>query len=118
MDAEKIEIEKINTLEQVQDAIEVVESARENLTLNRSEKNQLQIASVKLRKLERSLIKKIQSELVVSLAADSKALKELSLQIKKSSDKLTEVAATIEKASNFVESFIKVVTVAVGLGLI
>jgi hypothetical protein len=118
MDTEKMDIEKNKTLEQVQESLEIVESARADQSLSPAEKNKLEIASVKLRNLERSLIKIIQMELVASLTADSKALKDLTVQIKQSSDRLSGVAATIEKAASVVESFIKIITTAAAAGLL
>src|SRR5690349_6400719 len=104
--------QKIKTLEQLRDAFDAVETARAELGLSREEDNALELASVKLRQMERSVIKIVQLELVDSLTDDSKALKDLTVQIKQSSAKLTGIASIIEKAAGVVESFIKVITAA------
>lgn len=110
--------EKIKTLEQVQDALDIVENARADQNLSPDEKHELEKAAVKLRNLERSIIKKEQQNLVDSLTADTNALKDLADQIKQSSDKLSGVAAAIEKAANVIEAFISIVATAVASGLI
>ena len=114
----QMDIEKEEALQQVQDSIEIVENARADQSLNPVESNALEIASLKLRNLERSIIAIVQLELVASLTADTQALKELTVQIKQASDKLSGVASVIEKAATVVESFIKVVTAAASSGWI
>lgn len=109
---------KIKTLEQVSDASEIVENARADKTLTRAEKLELEKIAVKLRNVERSIIKMAQKELVNSLKADTEALKELAVQIKESSKKLAGVAIIIQKAAKVVESFIKIITTAASSGLI
>ncbi|MEP7144016.1 MAG: hypothetical protein ABI707_14135 [Ferruginibacter sp.] len=115
MDTEKIDIEKNITLEQVRASIEIVESARADQSLSPDEKSKLELAVVRLRDLERSIIESLESDLVASLIADSRALKALTAQIKQSADKLSGVASAIEKAGTVVESLIKVITTAAGL---
>ncbi|MEO5893741.1 MAG: hypothetical protein ABIQ31_26030 [Ferruginibacter sp.] len=109
---------KIKTLEQVSDASELVENARADHSLTPTERLELEKVAVKLRNLERSIIKIVQQELVETLTADSAALKVLAEQIKKSSEKLSGIADTIEKASKVVDAFIKIVTTAAASGLI
>ena len=109
---------KIKTLEQVSDALELVESARADQSLSREEKLELEKAAIRLRNMERSVIKLVQQELVSSLTADSKALKLLTEQIKASSEKLAGIAAALERASFVVDSFVKIITTAVAAGLI
>ena len=110
--------EKIKTLEQVQDALDIIENAWADQNLNAHEKLELEKAAVKLRNLERSIIKKVEQDLIDCLTTDSKALKDLSNQIKQSSDKLAGIAAAIEKAANVVEAFISIVKAATAAGLI
>ena len=109
---------KIKTLTQVHDALEIVENARADQSLNSNEKFELEKAAVKLRNLERSIIKLVQLELVASLTADSTALKTLSNEIKKSSDKLSGVAVRIEKVAKVIEAFISIVTTAAAAELL
>jgi hypothetical protein len=109
---------KIKTLEQVSDALELVEEARASHGLTDAEKLDLEKTAVKLRNVERSIIKIVQKELVSSLTADSKALKALAADIKAASDRLSVVAAAVEKAAAIVDSFVKIITTAVASGLI
>lgn len=110
--------EKIKTLEQVHDAIDIVENARAISGLTADEILELETASVKLRNLERTIIRIKTNELVASLTSDANALKDLSNQIKQSADKLSGVATAIEKAANVVEAFINIVASAVAAGLL
>lgn len=110
--------EKINTLEQVQDAMDIIENARAIAGLTQDEKLKLETASAKLRNLERTIIRIKTTELVATLTSDSDALKVLARQIKKSSEKLSGVADAIEKAACIVESFIKIITTAFAAGLL
>lgn len=109
---------KMKTLEQVDAALEIVEDARADQSLNDSEKHQLEIAAVELRNLERTIIKSVQKELVASLTADSGALKDLARQIKETSEKLAGVADTIHQAAAVVELFIKVITTIAATGFL
>jgi hypothetical protein len=110
--------EKIKTLEQVHDAIDIVENARAISGLVPSERLELETALVKLRSLERNIIRIKTNELVDSLKTDAAALKELSNQIKHSAEKLAVVAGALEKAAWVVEAFIKFVTAALAAGLV
>jgi hypothetical protein len=110
--------EKIKTLEQVHDAIDIVENARSITGLTPSERLELETASVKLRNLERTIIRIKTNELVASLTSDTDALKDLAKEIKQSAEKLTGVASAIEKAAGVVEAFIKIVASAVAAGLL
>jgi hypothetical protein len=110
--------EKIKTLEQVHDAIDIVENARAITGLNPAERLELETASVKLRNLERTIIRIKTNELVASLTSDANALKDLANEIKHSAEKLSGVASAIEKAAGVVEAFIKIVATAVAAGLL
>jgi hypothetical protein len=109
---------KIKTLTQVDDALEIVEIARADSSLSRPEKLKLEKAALKLRNLERAIIRSMQNELVDSLKADSEALDALSDQIKGSSEKLAGVADTVKKAAGVVESFVKIITTVAASGLL
>jgi uncharacterized protein Yka (UPF0111/DUF47 family) len=110
--------EKINTLEKVQDAMDIVENARAVTGLTPDEKTKLEAASTKLRNLERTIIRIKTTELVASLTSDSEALKILAGQIKESSEKLSGVANAIEKAACIAETFIKIISTAFAAGLL
>jgi hypothetical protein len=109
---------KINTLDQVSDALDAVEDARAAKGLSASDKDNLETASLKLRDLERSIIKSEQDELVATLTADSTALKDLTEQISQSSKKLDNITAILETTTKLVDAFISVVVTAVGAGLL
>lgn len=113
-----MDTEKIKTLVQVHDALEIVENARADQGVNANEKFELELAAFKLRNLERSIIKLKQNELLTSLTADSVALLTLSEEIKKSSDKLSSVAFAIEKAAKVVEAFVSFVTKVTAAGFL
>jgi hypothetical protein len=106
---------RVKTLEEVDAALEIVESARANAALTPAEKLELEKAAVKLRNLERAIIKLVEKDMVSSLSKDSLALKNLSAEIKASSQDLAGVAATIAKAASVVESFIKIITSVAGI---
>jgi len=106
--------EKIKTLEQVQDALSIVEDARAAAPGNR----QLEEASARLRKLERTIIRAKQEELVAALTADSAGLKALSEEIKASAKDLEAAANAIGKATAVVEALIKIVSTAASAGLL
>jgi hypothetical protein len=108
---------KINTLDQVSDALDAVEDARATKGLSAADKNNLETASLKLRDLERSIIKSVQDELVDTLTSDCTALKALTEQIDKSAKKLDALAGALEKATKAVDGLITVIIAAAGAGL-
>lgn len=110
--------EKIKTLEQVQDALDIVEKARADSNLTDNERLKLETASVKLRHIERSIIRIKTEELVTTLTNDTVALKNVADEIKKSAEKLASVSKAIEKAANILETFIGIVAKAITAGLI
>lgn len=110
--------EKIKTLEQVLEAMDIVENARSISGLTNDERFELERAAIQLRNIERSIIRVKTTELVDKLTSDSEALKELSERIKKSAEKLAGVAKAIEKAADIVESFINIASQAIKAGLI
>jgi hypothetical protein len=110
--------EKIKTLEQIHIAIESVENARAVPGLTSQQKYDLESASVKLWALEQSIIRKKGDDLVKSLTADSKALKELAQKIKHSAESLETIAGVLEKAAKVVEVLIQIIVTAVASGLI
>ncbi len=109
---------KIKTLDQVHDALDVVEDARADLDLQPADKLLLEKASVQLRNLERTIIKQKEQELVEGLKTDCKDLTELIDQMKKSAESLAKIAGVIEKANKIVEDLINVVAKAVSVGLV
>src|SRR5438067_901721 len=109
---------KINTLEQIRDALEIIEDARDDSSLTPMEKSGLEKAAVQLRNIERSIIRKKEQELVASLTDDSMALKGLVVQIRGSAKKLAAVANAIEKTSKVVEAVIKAAKGASSAGLL
>lgn len=110
--------EKIKTLDKVHDAIEIIENARSILGLSPDERMELERASVMLRNLERAIIRVISQDMIKALNKDAQALKDLSDQIKQSSDALSGVANALEKTSKIVESFINIIASAVAAGLL
>jgi hypothetical protein len=109
---------KTETLEQVNKAFEIVENARADKDLTDAERLDLQKASVKLKKLESTIIEQKSNELVASLTKDSKELSELADEIIKSASKLADVANAIKKAAGVVEVLASVTAKAVSSGLI
>ncbi len=110
-------IEKINTLEQIHLAIESVENARSVPGLSTEQEIELERASVKLWNLEQSIIRKTGNDLIKSLIADSKALRDLTVKIKQSGQLLEDVAEVVEKVSKVVETLLKILATAGGAGL-
>jgi len=109
---------KIKTLEQVNDALDLVEDARADTELQPAERLQLEKASVQLRNLERSIIKQNEQELIEALQTDTKGLSELIEDMKKSAEKLARIAEVMQKANKVAENLIKVVTQALSAGLL
>jgi hypothetical protein len=110
--------EKIKTLEQVHNAIDIVEEEREKPDLTPDQTRDLESALLKLRNLERTIIRIKTNELIDSLIADSDELKELTARIKESAQKLEKVAEALETAVNVVKAFIKLVKAAVSGGFL
>jgi len=110
--------ESFQTLKQIDVVFETVESARAEEGLTTAEKRKLEQASVALRNAERSIIHKLEQELVDSLTADSKALKDLAEKIRQSSERLAAIAGAIEKAAQAVDALINIATSVMAAGLI
>jgi hypothetical protein len=109
---------KFKTLEQVRIALDAVEDQRADLTLTQDEKSMLEQASVSLRNIERSIIREKEQDMVGLLQTDAKSLEDLADKIKKSSEKFEVLATTLGKACQVVEGLIKIITTAIGVGLI
>lgn len=109
---------KIKTLEQVHDALDLVEDARSDVNLLPSERTELEKASVQLRNLERNIIKQKEQELIEALKSDTKELSELVEEMDKSTEKLAKIGEAIQKANKIVEDLIKLITKALSAGLV
>lgn len=110
--------EKIRTLEQIHEAIELVEDARAASGLTPEQSYDLETASINLWNLEMAVIRKKGDELIDILTADADALNELAGKIKNSADRLEKVAGSIEKAVVFVRVLINIIVSAGGAGLL
>jgi len=108
----------IKTLDQIGVALDNIEEARADASLNSKDKTALEAAAVSLRSLERSIIRSTELELVAALKADSTELQKLVVQIKASAAHLAKVSATIEKASKAVEALISIMITAAKAGLL
>lgn len=109
---------KIKTLEQVHNAMDAVEEQRADFSLKASEKQTLEDISVSLRNIERSIIREKEQGMVAILQKDADGLKDLTEKIKQSSKKFEALAGTLGKACQVVEGLIKIITTAIGVGLI
>ena len=109
---------KIKTLEQVNDALDIVEEARADLDLQPAEKLLMERASIQLRNLERTIIKQKEQELVEGLKTDTKELAFVISEIKQSAQNLARIAEIIEKANKIAEEFINLVSKALAAGLV
>jgi hypothetical protein len=110
--------EKIKTLEQIHNAIIVVEQARESSTLTYDERHNLESTSVKLWSLEQAIIRKSGDDLITALTNDSYALSDLASKIKESAQSLEDVATIVETAAKVVRVLIIIITTAGGAGLL
>lgn len=108
----------IKTLDQIHEAMDALEDARDDIFLNSTEKTKLETAALQLRNIERSIIKKQESELVAALADDSKALTALVADIKDSAERLNTIAGALEKAAKGVEALIQILITASSAGLL
>ena len=113
-----MDAEKITTLEQVHDAIDIVENARAIAGLMPPERMALEIAVVKLRNLERTIIRIKTKALISTLTTDADTLKDLASQMRQSAEKLAGVSHAIEKAAGAVEDFIKIAATVLATGLL
>lgn len=110
--------EKINTLTQVHDAIDIVEEARAAEGISSVERKILEKASFTLRNLERSILKTETTALVDKLTEDTAPLSDLITQIDKSGEKLAGVAQAISKISKVVDTLIQITNAAAKGGLL
>jgi len=112
-----MDTEKIKTLEQIIDSMEIVENARSTSGLSKDERLELEKASVQLRNLERTIIRIRTTEVVDKLTADTKALEKLTKEIEQTSEKLTGVVKSMEKVVTTIEAFINIAAQAIAFGL-
>ncbi len=110
--------EKLKTLEQVQDASDIVEKAIASNDVSEEEKLELEKVSLKLRDLERSITRKTSKDLVDSLNTDVRELKELANEINKASGKLAGIANAIKKVAGLVEVLATVAAKVVSAGIL
>jgi len=109
---------KLQTLDQVSDAMDAVEAARAVKGLSDDDKDNLEQTAVSLRNMERSIIKLMQDELVEKLKSDSKDLADLTEKISKSSKKLDKLANILEKTSEAVGLLISAIAGGVSAGIL
>lgn len=109
---------KVKTIDQLHDAMESIESAREDSSLSKTDRQKLEEAYVQLRNIERSIIRQKEKELADVLTSNAKALNNLADQIKASSDKLDAVGNVLKNAAKVVQAFINIITTASAAGLL
>ena len=109
---------KMKTLEQVHDALDLVEDARADGNLLPAERLELEKASEQLRNLARTNIKQKEQELVEALKTDTRELNDMIGQMKKSTERLAQISEVILKANKIAEDLITVVSKALSVGLV
>jgi hypothetical protein len=105
-------------LEDVRSAMEAVEEARGDFGLTSIERFELERASLQLRRMERTIIRKTQQDLVNTLGEDALRLEEVAVQICRSAEKLKKVSEAIQKAGKGVEILVKAVAAGLSAGLL
>ena len=109
---------KIKTINQLDDAMESIDSAREDSSLSKAERQSLEDAYVQLRNMERAIIRQKEKELADVLTSNTKALNTLADQIKASSEKLDRIANVLKNAATVVQAFVNIITTASAAGLL
>ncbi len=110
--------EKIKPLEQLHDALVEVENARARSDLTNTERAGLEQAAVKLRNLERAVIRAKTNDMIKALTNDTADLKKLAGEMFEKAKRLESIANVIEKAATVVDVFVQVVTTAASAGLL
>ena len=107
-----------NALDLVQDAIEAIQDALAAPNLTTAERNSLAGSLAHMNDIERSIIRKMEGQLVDVLRADSVGLKNLAKDLQKTSDRLDNVANSIGKAADGVNIAISAIIGAAGAGIL
>lgn len=110
--------EKIQTLDVLLDAMDIVENARSIKDLTHDERLELEKTSVLLRKIERSIIKLKTNQLIGSITADAKALNELAIKIENKATNISILANVLKKTAKVVELFVQIVSKTISAGLL
>ena len=109
--------QKLKTLDQVNEAIEVVDKACTDTTLTLAQKSQLDDAYVQLRSIEKSIIQLQQQALVDTLTQDAQALQALAGTIAQSAQKLSKIATILSTVTKAMQTLIDAVTSGLAAGL-
>lgn len=112
-----MDIEKVQTLEQVAIAIDEVEEARAEAGITAAERRSLEAAVVQLKSTELAIIRAKTNTMLAGLAADAQGLNELVSRMDKSSAKLAKVASIIEKVAKAIATLASLGAKASSAGL-
>ncbi len=113
-----MDIPRLQTLDQISDAMDAVEDARGVKGLSAKDKQTLDSAMLTLRNLQRTITKSLVSDLVTALKTDSAALADLTTQLTKSAKKLDTLTSVLQKTTQIIAGLVNVVTAAMGAGFI
>lgn len=110
--------EKIKTLDQILDSIEIIENARSINDLSQEDRLKLEKASLQLRNLITTIIREKSNKLIEILNRDTDKMKSLIEKMQISNKKLAGVAKSLEKATNIIESLVNITSQALLSGLV
>ncbi|WP_431166141.1 hypothetical protein [Tenacibaculum halocynthiae] len=110
--------EKIKTLDQILDSIEIIENARSINDLSQEDRLKLEKASLQLRNLITTIIREESNKLIEILNRDTDKMKSLIEKMQISNKKLAGVAKSLEKATNIIESLVNITSQALLSGLV
>jgi uncharacterized membrane protein len=110
--------EKINALNKIYDALEIVENSRSITDLSQEERYKLEKTSLQLRNIIRVIIRSTMIELTEKLKQDNQRMEKLIKEIQNSSEKLSGIAKSIQKVNEVILALINITTQSIGYGLI
>ncbi|RBW55794.1 hypothetical protein DS884_15700 [Tenacibaculum sp. E3R01] len=110
--------EKIKTLDQILDSIEIIENARSINDLSQEDRLRLEKASLQLRNLVTTIIREKTKKLIEILNRDTNKMKSLIEKMQISNKKLAGVAKSLEKVTNIIESLVNITSQALLSGLV
>ena len=104
MDSKKLAVIRL-----LHDSMEEIEIARADTEISKANKRMLEQCAVKLRDIERSIIRKETNELIHLLEKDANELEVLIVKIDKAFQKLEKLAKHLESATKAIKGLSKVI---------
>ena len=109
---------KINTLKQIDDAIQASVNAQEDGALTADERSVLDDAINKLEELHQCILRCVEDDMITTLSKNTAPLQKIIDDLTKQSEKVDAAAQAITKVANTIAALTTIISTATKAGLI